>query len=175
MSPDGDRTHTQDTNALGRVNRKGTRYNDSFVILSPNKNGQHNTYLLRGATYPGQSRSSKSPDSNGDGVGDVGMIRPGTYRVRPNGEFYGAASFHVQRSGGSGRIPGSRDTNHDGVYSAKERSRSNTMSGILFHQGDPGAPNSIGCQTLSPQDYQKFLRAVGGERASFTYTLMEAH
>lgn len=178
LSPNGDRFSTTDGNSLREANRQGNRYNDSFVVLRPKRNGGHHPYVFQGATYPGQSSSTRSPDANGDKVGDVGMVRPGVFQVRPNGEYYGAASFRVRKLNGSTRLPAWRDLNHDGDYDRPERQRSeargNSMSGILFHQGDSAAPNSIGCQTLSPSEYQKFLQAVGGERASFTYALIDA-
>lgn len=147
-------------------------YEDQFVVLTADGRVQRFT----GATYPGQSRSSQSPDVTRDGVGDVGMIRPGNYTVVPNGQHAGAASFHVRTLGGNGNVPGWRDTNHDGAYSSSEQgasqSRGDTLSGVLFHQGNRNAPSSIGCQTMSPSEFSRFIDAVGGARASFTYTLV---
>jgi len=147
-------------------------YDDAFVVLTPDGRVQR----FGGATHPGQNSSTASPDVTGDGRGDVGMIRPGNYQVVPNGPHAGAASFHVRTLGGSGNVPGWRDTNHDGRFSESEQagseSRRDTLSGVLFHQGGSNAPSSIGCQTMSPAEYQRFLNAVGGSRASFTYTLV---
>lgn len=147
-------------------------YRDRFIVLTPNGR----VHEFTGATYPGQSRSSASPDVTGDGVGDVGMIRPGNYSVVPNGPHAGAASFHVRTLGGSGAIPGWRDSNHDGRYSDGERGaserRGDRLTGVLFHQGNSNAPSSIGCQTMSPSEYRRFLDAIGGARASFTFTLV---
>ncbi|MBL8917942.1 MAG: peptidoglycan-binding protein [Myxococcaceae bacterium] len=149
-------------------------YKDRFIVLTPNGR----VHEFTGATYPGQSRSSASPDVTGDGVGDVGMIRPGNYQVVPNGNHAGAASYHVRTLGGSGSIPGWRDSNHDGRYSDGERGaserRGDRLTGVLFHQGNSSAPSSIGCQTLSPSEYRRFIDAVGGPRGSFTYTLIAA-
>lgn len=180
LSPSGQRTEsTTNGNHLRTQNEQGNRYNDSFVVLSPGENGQHSAQVIRGATYPGQSRSTQSPDSNGDGVGDVGMIRPGTYQVRPNGNHRGSASYHVRNANGGGRVAGWRDTNHDGNYSAAERARSeqngDTLSAVLFHAGNDRRARSIGCQTMSPDDYENFIQAVGGRRASFSYTLLDAN
>ena len=147
-------------------------YRDRFIVLSPNGRVQEFT----GATYPGQSSSRASPDVTGDGRGDVGMIRPGNYTVVPNGEHAGAASFHVRTRSGSGSLPGWRDTNQDGTYSGGERDaserRGDRLTGVLFHQGNSSAPSSIGCQTMSPAEYRRFIDAVGGPRGSFTYTLV---
>jgi len=145
-------------------------YDDTFVVLTPDGHVRE----FSGATHPGQNRSTMSPDVTGDGVGDVGMIRPGNYQVVPNGEHAGAASFHVRTTGGSGNLSGWRDTNQDGRFSDAERAaserRGDTLNGVLFHQGGTGAPTSIGCQTMSPSTYSAFLDAVGGR--GFSYTLV---
>ncbi len=147
-------------------------YRDRFVVLTPNGR----VHEFTGATYPGQSSSRASPDVTGDGRGDVGMIRPGNYAVVPNGEHAGAASYHVRTRSGSGSLPGWRDTNQDGTYSSGERDaserRGDRLTGVLFHQGNSSAPSSIGCQTMSPAEYRRFIDAVGGPRGSFTYTLV---
>jgi peptidoglycan hydrolase-like protein with peptidoglycan-binding domain len=154
------------------------RYDDTFVVLSRDAQGQPHVRELRGATHPGQTRSSLSPDVTRDGVGDVGTIRPGNYEVVPNGNHGGAASYHVRTQGGSGSIPGYRDTNHDGRFTDSERaasqSRGDTLTGVLFHQGNTTSPRSIGCQTLAPDDYRDFMRAVGGSRGRFNFTLVDA-
>jgi hypothetical protein len=151
------------------------RYDDTFVVLTPDGRARE----LRGATHPGQTRSSLSPDVNGDGVGDVGMIRPGNYTVVPNGPHRGAASFHVRTENGSGNIPGWRDTNHDGAFSDAERRaserRGDTLTEILFHQGGDSSPISIGCLTMPPAEYQRFLNAIGGGRARFNFSLVDAN
>jgi hypothetical protein len=155
------------------ISGASTSYNESFVVLTPD--GRVRSFP--GATHPGQTRSSASPDVNHDGAGDVGMIAPGNYKVVPNGPHGGNASFRVETVGGSGWIPGWRDTNHDGVYSDAERAasqaRGDSLSGILFHQGNAYSPSSIGCQTMSPGAYQQFLSAVGGPNASFNYSLVQ--
>ncbi len=149
------------------------QYDDRFVVLTPDGR----VHELRGATHPGQASSSLSPDVTGDGVGDVGMIRPGNYSVAPNGLYKGSPSFHVRTTGGSGAISGVRDTNHDGRFSDSERSaserRGDRLTGVLFHPGNANAPRSIGCLTLPPAEFNRFLQAVGGSRASFSFTLVE--
>lgn len=149
-------------------------YDDVFVVLTPDGR----CYEFAGATHPGQNSSTASPDVTGDGAGDVGTIRPGNYSVVPNGLYHGNTSYHVQTQGGSGSLAGWRDTNHDGVFSDAERSaserRGDALTGVLFHPGNETRPSSIGCQTLSPDDYRRFVAAVGGAGAGFTYTLVDA-
>lgn len=157
--------------------RGGARgYDDAFVVLTADGHVRE----LRGATHPGQSRSTASPDVDRDSnhSGDVGMIRPGNYEVVPNGPHAGAESFHIRTLGHSGTLPGWRDTDHTGSLSAAERAaseqRRDTLTEVLFHQGR-GGPISIGCQTMEPSEFRNFVNAVGGGRARFNYTLVDAN
>jgi peptidoglycan hydrolase-like protein with peptidoglycan-binding domain len=160
----------------GRLGETTSRaaYDDTFIVLT--RNGR--VREIRGATHAGQNSSTLSDDINGDGQGDVGMIRPGNYTVVPNGPHHGAPSYHVRTLANSGNIPGWRDTNHDGRFSRSERKASQRrgikMTAILFHQGDSTRPSSIGCQTLAPREYAQFMRAVGGSSARFSFTLVDA-
>lgn len=149
-------------------------YDEVFVVLTPDGRAIE----LAGATHPGQSSSRASPDVNRDGAGDVGTIRPGTYLARPNGPHANNSSWHVVNLNGAEGIAGWRDTNHDGVYSDGERAaseaRGDTLTGVLFHQGNASAPSSIGCQTLSPAEFNRLIAALGGAGSTFTYTLVNA-
>jgi peptidoglycan hydrolase-like protein with peptidoglycan-binding domain len=154
---------------------KATRcYEDNFIVLTADGHVQR----FGGATHPAQTSSTLAPNVDGsrDGRGDVGMICPGNYRVVPNGPHGGAASFQVQTLDGCCDLPGWRNTSHNGQFTAAERARSeqrgDTLNGVLFHQGGPDTPISIGCQTMSPAEYRRFLDAVGGDQACFTYTLV---
>lgn len=151
------------------------QYDDTFVVLTADGRARE----FRGATHPGQNSSTASPDVTGDGRGDVGMIRAGNYSVVANGPHAGAASYHVRTTAGSGSLPGFRDTDHDGRFSSSEQAaserRGDRLTEVLFHQGGSSAPSSIGCQTLSPQEYSRFMAAVGGSRGSFNYTLVDAN
>ncbi|MFO0726543.1 MAG: peptidoglycan-binding domain-containing protein [Myxococcota bacterium] len=163
---------SRDTGTHDTTNAR--RYDDTFVVLQPNGKA----YEFTGATHPGQLASSLPPDVNGDGRRDIGMINAGNYYAAPNGPHNGAASYVVTTNGRNGNIPGVRDTNGDGAYSADERAasarRGDTIGEILFHQGYSDHPKSIGCQTLAPADYARFMDALGGTRARFNYTLVEA-
>ncbi len=148
-------------------------YDDTFVVL---QNGR--AYEFRGATHAGQVRSSLSPDVNRDGQGDVGMINPGNFTARPNGNHNGAPSWHVTQNGRD-RLSGVRDTNGDGRFSDAERAasarRGDTLSEILFHQGYGDRPKSIGCLTMSPSTFQDFMARVGGSNRGFNFTLVDAY
>lgn len=46
---------------------------------------------------------------------------------------------------------------------------------VLFHQGRSRGPVSIGCQTMPPDEHQRFVQAVGSPRARFNDTLVDAN
>jgi hypothetical protein len=158
---------------LRHIDQASTSYGDSFVVLSPD----HRVQIFKGSTHPSESTSSESPDVTGDGVGDVGMLRPGSYAVVPNGPHDGKPSFHVLTRNGSGYVPGWRDTDQDGGYSMAERSasekRGDRLSEILFHVGQSDGPSSIGCMNVPPEVYDDFVKAVGGGGKPFSFTLVD--
>src|SRR5690349_4476018 len=62
------------------------RYDDTFVVLT----ADGRVHEFRGSTHPGYGRSPANnlqpQDANGDGVGDVGTLKPGNYMVVPRGK-----------------------------------------------------------------------------------------
>jgi peptidoglycan hydrolase-like protein with peptidoglycan-binding domain len=153
-----------DRNGNAHETKNGRMYDDTFVVL--NKNGS--VTELRGSTHAGQVTSSL--------VSAVGMIRSGNFDVKPNGvrsKDNGMASWHVLTKDGSGNIPGIRDRNADGRFQSGEIARRDTMTEILFHPGTADSPQSIGCQTMPPDEYRRFLRAIGTQ--GFSYSLVDAN
>jgi hypothetical protein len=151
-------------------------YDDTFVVLDGDRVTE-----LSGSTHPWELGSTHVPDVNGDGAGDVGMLRPGRFSVvarESSRDIVGAATYHVRTASGNGAVPGWRDTDHDGVVSAAERtaseSRGDTLTAILFHVGGDRAPAAVGCQVFSLETHKRFVTAVGG-RVSFTYVLIDAN
>lgn len=150
---------------------------DTFVVLKKSGGGAVSVDTFRGSTYPGVPRSRAAPDANRDGVPDVGMIKEGRFKVVPNGMRKSGWSYHVLTRGGSDRLLGVRDTNHDGRFSDAERSRSNesrhTLGEILFHPGArSGRVSSIGC--LNVRDWTGFMASLGGRHVTFDFTLVNA-
>lgn len=149
-------------------------YDDLIVVLTADKK----VAVFDGATHPStHSLPNFMRDVNGDGLHDVGMIRPGNYVAVPNGKWLGYWSYRLLTTGGSGELPGWRNTKRDGDYSKEEKraseKRGDTVDGILIHQGHQKGAFSVGCNTLSPENIRKFVAAVGGEKAKFTYTLID--
>src|SRR5438477_4711886 len=55
-------------------------FDDVFVVLT----AEGRVTELAGSTHPQHATSEQSPDIDGDGKRDVGMIRPGEYQVVPH-------------------------------------------------------------------------------------------
>lgn len=136
---------------------------------------------VRGTSMDGTQHAVQSKRGNDDGAKDVGMIDPGVYVAVGRGArnlIAGHAAFDVKlASNGSGRLPGVRDTNHDGVFDEEERAasarRSDGLTAVLFHHGDADAPPAVGCQVFADGPMREFVRAVGGASATFDYVLVD--
>ncbi len=135
---------------------------------------------LRASTHPWFTTSTAAPDVNADGQGDVGMIKPGRYHAvpRPGRLLAGQPTFHILTTQGADKLPGWRDTNHDGVYDDAERAASDAhgdmITAVLFHEGGPAAPAPIGCQVLDAVAIKTFIASVGGSGAEIDYVLADA-
>jgi hypothetical protein len=161
-------------------------YDDTIVVLNRDAKGRAVVTTLAGSTHPGQSTAAVGgtvgvPDVNGDGKADVGMIEPGEYRLVPTGNHAGASAWAVQTTGGSGQIPGVRDTNQDGQYSPAERkdseSRKDVLTGVMIHQGGKDTPWSAGCINLSQDSkiYPEFIKAAGGSAQNMKLVVLDAN
>ena len=161
-------------------------YDDTLVVLNKDAKGHVSVTTLAGSTHPGQNNAAVGgtvgvPDVNGDGRADVGMIEPGEYRLVPHGDHAGANAWDVRTVGGSGEIPGVRDTNQDGQYSQSEREasegRKDVLTGVMIHQGGKDAPWSAGCINLSQDSkiYPEFTKAAGGAAQPMKLVVLDAN
>lgn len=152
-------------------------WDDLFVVLTRDGHARE----LDGSTHPWELNAEAATDANGDGVPDVGMVRPGEYVVIGRGTTRltgGLPAFDVTRNG-SGALPGFRDVNHDGIFDAAERetsiARKDMVTAILFHRAaGGGAPVAIGCQVFDEPTMKTLIDAVGGPSARFNYVLVDA-
>lgn len=181
--------------ALRGLNSEGTahgtksvpRYDDTMVVLKRDAHGQPQVTTLAGSTHPGSAKASVGgtvgvPDVSGDKKADVGMLEPGEYLlVRRAADHNGAEAWDVRTSANSSAVPGVRDTNQDGVYSAEERTASqaagHTMTGVMIHQGADKVPQSAGCLNLSSESkiYPEFVTALGEGTESRKLVVLDAN
>lgn len=155
-----------------------SRYGDTFVVLTRDSNGDPHVRVLAGSTHPGNQAGEVGgsigvPDvatrdgiTGADGRADVGIIVEGEYDLVPRAEHVGAPAWDV-RLGGSGVLPGFRDTNQDDLFSDTERAaseaRNDTLTGVMIHQGGRHNPWSLGCINVGSGEYSRFVEAIGGE------------
>jgi hypothetical protein len=148
-------------------------YDDTLVVLR--KDGTVERFP--GATHPHHASAAGPPDVNGDAKPDVGMIKPGVYDIVPREALIAGMPSYPVMLRGTGKLPGWRDTNHDGVLDEQERAasdrRGDYLTAVLFHQGEGGAPPAIGCQVLPASAMRAFVAAIGGPRAKFRYVLVD--
>jgi hypothetical protein len=85
-------------------------------------------------------------------------------------------------------LPAYRDLDGDGEFSREEREISERRGyrigdvrihygfdadGTLMRDGLYSGPLSVGCQNIQLEDLPRFMEAVGGTKASFTYAIVE--
>lgn len=125
-------------------------YNDTGILLY--RGGQQ---LFPMSSVPYQTNSRESPDVNGDGVGDVGCIKPGRYVLTDKG-IQPYPVFVLTNPDGTDKIPCARDLRHDGKLD-HEGPPIYTATAVLMHTGIDGAQlvppsqhtSSIACQCSS--------------------------
>lgn len=154
----------------------GHAFDDTLVVFA--KDGR-SVLRFAASTHPFELHGVPGvPDVDGDRVADVGLVRPGVYDVAGRDRLIAGVASYAVTQGGSGRLPGWRDVNHDGLLDDDERSaadrRHDSLTDILFHQGDgPAAPAAVGCQVLPGASIRSFITAVGGAKAKFRYVLVD--
>ena len=152
----------------------GHAFDDTFIVLR----ADGTVARFAGSTHPFELAGVPGvPDVDGDGVPDVGMISPGVYDVASRARTIAGEPSYAVTQHGSGKLPGWRDTDHDGVLSDDERAaserRGDGLTDVLFHQGEGGAPAAVGCQVLPASDIRGFVTAIGGASAHFRYVLVD--
>ncbi len=97
-------------------------YDDCGVLLVMGKD----PVVFPIATHAYQLNSKLSPDADGDGVGDVGSIRPGSYVLHDlkNGK---EIIFHIKNKDGTSKLPAWRDFDHNGKLTPEEMRKSEEL------------------------------------------------
>lgn len=176
---------------------KDKGYRDFFMVI---KDGAVSGPFV-GNTRPSFGFGKFGVDPNRDGVKDVGMLRPNTYRAIWMGysDKYQVTTWRASRkdagdkhlsppnllpvSGWTSRGKGYnktntwRDTGEHKSYiwneleRAESERRGDLSTSVMFHNGSKTNPNSAGCQTMWTPVYKNFHTAVGD--TSFWYTLID--
>jgi len=162
-------------------NDKLKSYDDRFVVMWKDDQGNKRVSVYEGATHTGQkyvkdtkqedgSYKAKFTDVSGDGRSDIAYIKPGTY------------DFHIGNSSKYGthlrpdqNIAAWRDTNQDGKITGNEQNTNYTAGAILFHKGGTNMPLSVGCQTMNPDEFDGFIDLMNKDpNGKVSYTLVDA-
>lgn len=143
-------------------------YGDTVVVVHPD--GE--VVELRGATHAGMARSTDCPMG-------VSQLRPGHYRAAPLHGRNGETLWRLTTSDGSETLPTWLDRDGDGVISDSERElddhyRTTTPALDFSSGGDPRQPQSVGAQTLPPEEFDRFVAAVG-KNERFRYLLIDVN
>jgi hypothetical protein len=170
-------------NTVSLLKAGKTQYRDSFFVLPAEQNGRPTPFP--GATYSGQTRGGRGLgrfDVNGDGANDIGVLKPGDYDTPARSyNFKGRPVYWVRpKDRSDDHVPVWRDTSQDGLYDLPEKLLSDRVTSgeqvsedigayataILFHPGAVSHPRSVGCQTMAPAVFQKFMHALGESSAA---------
>ncbi|MFO0727626.1 MAG: hypothetical protein U1E65_27860 [Myxococcota bacterium] len=167
-----------------------TKYQDEIVVFT--KDARIERFL--GTTRPSQLPRTDGglvPDVDKNGTKDLGTPRPGIYRA--SGPWsYGVLgmnkpAFRVTDHGRDS-LPAWRDLDGDGEFSPEERETSEhrgyRVGDVRIHYGFDAdgtwtkdglysGPISVGCTNIQLEDLPRFIEAVGGTKASFTYAIVE--
>ncbi len=171
------------------VERRATAYEDLFVVFQ--RSGGLRTFV--GNAKPAQMPrpTGTTPDVDGNGTRDLGVARAGTYRAVGGWTFglpgHARPAFRILQNG-KDALPGWRDTDGDGAFSAAERAaserRGDRITLVRIHYGfDPGGntfggaihagPWSTGCLNIPWSQLDAFVAAVGGAKASFDVAIVD--
>jgi hypothetical protein len=169
------------------VHRPG--FDDTFALFVRDA---HPVRIFTGSTHAFQLTSTQSPDTDGDGIGDVGSVRPGRYVMHLLPGKY--PSFQIKSVDGSELLPAFRDFDHNGVISEAEAAKSLEWkhgaqvnqsigcyaTGVLFHcvagmgaPADVGHKGSIACFT-APLNRLELLRDAAKPGTTIDMALVNA-
>ena len=144
--------------AVRTANGGTSGYNDFFVVLKPG--GQMKVF--EATTRPTRL-----------GAYGQAMVLPGNYELSPRWRDgkYSNDAFVLHNAQGGMTVDVARDANGDGRYSEREMSAGYDSDLIRLHRGGSNSTSSSGC--FNVQDYDAFLRYVGGRDMRFNLTLVE--
>lgn len=145
-------------------------YDDRFILVWRDSAG-----VKHAAEYPGNTepsafyRGKMGVDVDKDGRLDQGRLIPGYFEYVPDRTPQLGPILRPIRDSLV-----ERDVNNDGLFNDKVTSGGGGT--MLIHTGGRSNVVSAGCQTMPPDDFQRFMRDVnsGGIPGTVGYTLVEA-
>jgi hypothetical protein len=158
-----------------RANNKRGLYDDRIVVLWTTAAGDKKVLEFEANTEPSAKfENTYGGDADRDGRLDLGRLPEGTYTYssRPESHKLGKV-FRTTHTD----IVLERDSNHDGNFTKEDKVKNqaalSSWNSILFHRGGQNSTGSAGCQTMRPDQYEKFLKVIGAApQKTFQYTLI---
>jgi hypothetical protein len=143
-------------------------YGDTLVVVRP----EGEVVELRAATHAGHERSSDQPWG-------VAQIRPGQYLASPLSGRLSEPVWQLLTAEGADALPAWLDRDGSGTICPNEKQLdehySTKAKGMVLSNGvDPKRPVSVGGQSLAPEEFERFVSAVG-KREKFQYLLIDAN
>ncbi len=144
------------------------RYDDTTAMLWRDEAGNPHVREFASNTEPSaRYRGRQGVDVNGDGRRDQGRMPAGYYEYRTGRS---QRLGRVLRPTSDFRVE--RDTNQDGRFN--DGRTSGGGNSMLFHAGGRNMTGSAGCQTLAPDDFNRFWSDLhaDGNPGTVGYTLI---
>lgn len=176
-------TSTKANNGIGA-------YDDRIIVLWKDKDGKKQVKEITDANtepasyYEDTAANRKlghhvtKADANGDGSGDLGRLKSGTYEYTKS---Y-AEGFGTEQERGHNILrpatanPVERDSDRNGDFdrddAARNKRNSTDSATMYFHRGGRGKfTGSAGCQTMPQSDFNEFWKSLGDQNR-FQYVLV---
>lgn len=176
-------TNTKANNGIGV-------YDDRIIVLWKDKDGKKQvkeitTANTEPASYYEDTAANRKlghhvtkADANGDGSGDLGRLKSGTYEYTKS---Y-AKGFGIEQESGRNILrptsanPVERDSDRDGDFdradAAQHKRNLTDAATMYFHRGGRGGfTGSAGCQTMPQNNFNEFWKSLGDQN-KFQYVLV---
>ena len=154
-------------------NEGAQAYDDVTMMIRINpETGEKEVKEYKSNTEPqGRYEGQYGVDANGDGRKDLGRIPYGHYEYETSSSS--AHGNRVLRS--THDINADRDTNHDGNFDSSDGPGASAGTSMLFHAGGNNTTGSAGCQTMPPEEYNRFWQDLNahGNPGKIGYTIVQ--
>jgi hypothetical protein len=140
-------------------------YDDTAVLLWVDSHGLKHVSKYRANTEPTTNyldNPDELRDANGDGQLELGRLPAGSYHYvhnwfRNKSDTVGDGNIFQMPEGAQAEAQ--YDTNHDGLFT--ENAWSGGGETMWWHSGREGDVASAGCQTMHPDDWDRFTEDMG--------------
>lgn len=145
-------------------------YDDKTFVIWKDSSGRKFVKNYISNTEPSYQYIGRfGDDTTGDGRKELGRVPVGYYEYKATSShpMYGKVLIPTRP------IIAERDSDHNGTFEENE-GRSCSRTSMLFHAGGQSNTGSAGCQTMPPNEYNRFWRDLNssGDPGTIGYTLV---